>query len=353
MSGIEEFRQRVQDAEQHFGLAREEQVKYSARLIGLIDTVEDRLREQQAKIEAQQAAVAGYNEALAKEEAQIGHLEVENEHLRGMLHSLLQAIETGGRSGASEIMQTLEQKVGALIADGGASAEVVETEAETTLEQPDETVAESISEAAPESETDPATEMTPEQDLDASLDSVEQNVTEEAEETAPVQIEELDGLAAEAVAEPRDEPAEEIAAEAFAEPQDELAEDMAAEAIAEPQEEPTEEIAAEAIAEPQDEPAEDIAAEAVAEPQDEPAEAASTEEVPDDTSGDDYSTQEALEDIASALAVPSAGSPDSVSDSLHEIMNRVSKLVRDSDSQDSSASSPETDPSSEKKTAAG
>ena len=51
LSGIEELRQRVMDAEQRFGLNDAQRAKYSERLIVLMNAVEGRIREQQDQID--------------------------------------------------------------------------------------------------------------------------------------------------------------------------------------------------------------------------------------------------------------------------------------------------------------
>ena len=57
MSGIEELRQRVSDAEERFGLFNEQHTKYSGRLIGLMNAVEERIRDQQGEIERQKSTI--------------------------------------------------------------------------------------------------------------------------------------------------------------------------------------------------------------------------------------------------------------------------------------------------------
>lgn len=313
MSGIEELRQRVQDAEEHFGLAREEQAKYSERLIGLIDTVEGRLRDQQAEIDRLQAIAVSHDEALAKEQAQIGRFERENEHLREMLHSLLRAIESGGRSGVVEIMQTLDQKVSALIAgDAAPAAEAAPApEMETVAPEPvEEAAAEPVAEAAPEPE------------MEAELP---EPVEDAAAEVMPEPEPETEALSPEPVEEAVVEPV----VEAIAEPETAAMPESAEEAAAEP------------VAEATPEPAEESTAEAAVEPEAELAAAMA----------DDHAAVAALEEIASQLAAPSAGDSAAVSDSLHEIMDRVSRLVRDSEDAEAEAASAATPP--EKKSAAG
>jgi len=353
MSGIEELRQRVQDAEEHFGLAREEQAKYSERLIGLIDTVEDRLREQQAEIDRQQASVAGHDEALAKEQAQIHRLECDNEHLREMLHSLLQAIEAGGRNGAIEVMQTLEQKVGALIAGGATPIEAAAVPEPPELPEP-------AVEAAPESEP------TPEPEMEIAAEPLAESVAEpevlpEAEPAAETMAEPEMEAAPEPVTEPEAEAVAEVAPETEMEEDPEPVAEPEIAPVAEAASEPEMEMAPEPEMEELPEPAEEIAPEmaaeenapeAAAEPQENPAAEAEAANV--------SSTVAALEEIASQLTGPGIENSGDAVDSLHEIMDRVSKLVRETDdteadnaSADVEAAPAETKTSSEQKTAAG
>lgn len=108
MIGIEELSARVAEAEQRFGLIGEEHAKYSARLVSLLDTVESRLREQEAKVLQQAEA----NAALQDERDEARS---ENEQLRDMLLSLLRAVENGGRDHVMQTMQTLETRVSGLV----------------------------------------------------------------------------------------------------------------------------------------------------------------------------------------------------------------------------------------------
>jgi len=292
MSGIEDLRQRVQDAEQRFGLAREEQAKYSTRLIGLIDEVEGRLRSQQAEIERERALLASHDEAMAKERAQASRHERENEQLRAMLHTLLQAIESGGRSNLAEIMHTLEQKVTALIAGTETPAEAAAEpsggpvdESAAELEMIVEPEPEMLVGAVPVVEAEPAPEAQPEAAPEPELATVpepETVIRPEAEMSADSEP------AADA----------EIEAEMASEP----------EPVVEP------ELGTEAAAEPEPEP--------MAEPE---------AEAPIDTPASDNMTLEALKEAARELAAAPSNPSAAESNSLHEIMDRVSRLVREAE----------------------
>ncbi len=186
MSGIEELRQRVLDAEERFGLFNEQRAKYSGCLIGLMNTVEERIRDQQgeierqnsaidrhrAEIETQMAKIDGQDTAIARQAEEIEKLKAsaackaeENEQLRTMLHSLLQAIEAGSRDVLAEIMVQLDSKVSVLM-DGGTPEAVAEPEepaeiAAGTEEPVAEEPAESVSENEEPAAEEPTTEAEP------------------------------------------------------------------------------------------------------------------------------------------------------------------------------------------------
>ncbi|MFD2204235.1 hypothetical protein [Kiloniella antarctica] len=86
MSDLEELRQRVEAAEENFGLIADQQKGYSQRLIALLNVTEQ------------------------KDQA-IGKLENENEQLRSMLFSLLQAIEKGD---TSNTLQDMDVRISAM-----------------------------------------------------------------------------------------------------------------------------------------------------------------------------------------------------------------------------------------------
>ena len=114
MSSIDELRERVRQAEERFGVINEAHAKYSERLVGLMDAIEARLHEQNAEIEHREAEIEAARNAMT-----------ENQALRGMLHSLLRAIEAGGRDVLSEAMQAMDAKVSALIAENVKDAGTV------------------------------------------------------------------------------------------------------------------------------------------------------------------------------------------------------------------------------------
>jgi hypothetical protein len=207
MSGIEELRERVTDAERCFGSNGSQRAEYSERLMVMMNAVEGRIHEQQDEI-AQQAAniekyeieaaaqrteIDGQHTALAQQAGEIEKLQTagvgtveENEELRDMLHVLLQAIETSGRDGLAEAMQELERKASALV-DPVAIAPVAESAAEESIERFDESPAEaaiavgSVS-TAPLDEADgagiEAVAM-----VEAELEEIAEPVTEAPEET--------------------------------------------------------------------------------------------------------------------------------------------------------------------------
>ena len=71
MSGIEELRQRVMDAEERFGLNDAQHAKYRKRLIVSMNVVEGRIREQQDQIDQQAAAIEKHATDAAAQQAKI------------------------------------------------------------------------------------------------------------------------------------------------------------------------------------------------------------------------------------------------------------------------------------------
>lgn len=135
MSGIDQLQQRVQDAEQRFGLIHEQGQKYSERLISLIVAIEDRLRDLHAQIENAKTSGVDRDDEIARQKSEMVRSDQENEQLRKMLHSLLQAVETGGSDSLLETMQMLESKVSALI-----TPELPDTALPTEAAQPRDTI---------------------------------------------------------------------------------------------------------------------------------------------------------------------------------------------------------------------
>ena len=71
MSGIEELRQRVVDAEQRFGLFNEQRAKYSQRLIALMTVIEERIRDQQGEIAQQRSAAERHKAEIGTQKAMV------------------------------------------------------------------------------------------------------------------------------------------------------------------------------------------------------------------------------------------------------------------------------------------
>ena len=101
MSYIDDLRQRVETAEQSFGLIGEQHGKYSERLIGLMDAIEESQRAKQAEID------------------RLAH---ENEQVRAMLHAILLAVEEGSRDRLSDAMRLLDARASRLVEPAAAVA---------------------------------------------------------------------------------------------------------------------------------------------------------------------------------------------------------------------------------------
>ena len=137
-------------AEERFGLNDAQRAAYSERLVDLMNGIEGRIRDQQGEIEqqaaiiekreseaaVQDAKIDGQGTAIAQQAETIEKLKAagarkanENEQLRAMLHSLLQAIESDCRDGLAEAMQELDRKVSALMSAAAAEPEAEHPEA--------------------------------------------------------------------------------------------------------------------------------------------------------------------------------------------------------------------------------
>ncbi len=167
MSSIEELQHRVVEAEERFGLINAERAKYSERLMGLIDAIETRLGDQQSEIKRQAEEAV----SQAEEMVTLRRDSDENKLLRGMLQSLLNAIELGNNVALNETMQVLDTKISALIGEAG------ETEAATSeTEAPVIETADTLEEesAAPDLETAEAADPEPEvETVEAEIETVE------------------------------------------------------------------------------------------------------------------------------------------------------------------------------------
>ena len=126
MTDINNLRERVEAAEQRFGLMDEQQRHYSERVIGLIETIEAQLAAARGEIEKQidenrqlgQDLAAARSEIEQQVDANL-RLSQENEELRAMLHSVLRSIE---QKTHMKTLQDLEARVSALVAGAGAPA---------------------------------------------------------------------------------------------------------------------------------------------------------------------------------------------------------------------------------------
>ncbi|MCH8808867.1 MAG: hypothetical protein IH993_03405 [Proteobacteria bacterium] len=316
MSGIEELRQRVSDAVEHFGQINERRATYSQRLIDLMSTVEGRIRDQLREIEEQKSKIAHRLAEIEGQFAKVDGIDRENEQLRAMLHSLLQAIDEGGRDSLAETMHELEGKASALINDGVAEASAAEAEAPGIG---------AAAEPATEAEPEVADAQRAEQAIEAADDTPAEVIAEAGEPVA----EEPAEVAAEI-----EEPAAEKTAEIAAETEEAVTEEPAGEA------EPVAAEGAIATGDILDTPkiAEDSAEDPMAVPDAPAPEAIAQEPVAEEPVAEEPETEEpaAEEPAAEDVVEPAAEAPEPVAKSaspgsLDEIMERVSKLVQETD----------------------
>jgi hypothetical protein len=221
MSGIEELRNRVAAVEEQFGLAHEQRTKYSARLLSMMDALDARMRDQKAEI-ARQADELGSRAAdITDLTARAERGEHDNEQLRGMLHSLLKAIEAGSRDVFAETMQALEAKVTALIADTAPAAAESAPQDDIAPEVPD---VEAVAEDAP---ADPIEEMPEVPQAETAAEDAPADPIEEVPEEAAPEPDDFGEAAADEtfaeVAEIAPEPVSEAAPEPIAEVGEEVA----------------------------------------------------------------------------------------------------------------------------------
>jgi hypothetical protein len=340
MKSIKELRQRVLAAEEQFGLNDAERAAYSERLVVLMGEVEGRISDQKFKIKQQaavirtgnseaavlQARIDGQGTAIAQQAETIEKLKAsgarkanENEQLRTMLQSMLQTIESGGRDGLAEAMQDLDRKVSAMMS--AAAAEPEDEEFNELIEAAEDA---NTDEAAAELETDILEGYY--EDEDAAVIEAEEAAFAESdsgnfEEPPAEEIEEP-------VAEEIEEPVAEVEAEApiAAEVEAPVAEEIE-EPVADVEDEAP--IAAE-IGAPVSEEIEETVAEEIAEPVAEeiaePVAEALAEEI-------EAQVVEIDESVAEALAPQAATESDgqTTGGSLDEIMDRVSKLVEETE----------------------
>jgi hypothetical protein len=103
MSDLEQLRRRVEAAERHFGTMGEQQGKYSARLVHLMDQIE-------------QLAVERESE-LSRHLSELEHLRRDHEQVKSMLKTLLAAIEAGGGDALMAALHEMDRKASALVGE--------------------------------------------------------------------------------------------------------------------------------------------------------------------------------------------------------------------------------------------
>ena len=102
MSELDQLRQRVEAAEERLGSVLGQGRDYGDQLTELVNSFEKDYRDQQSRM-------SGYESRLAA-------VDQENVQLRQMLQHLLAAIEGGSKSGLSETLRGLNQRLGDLVA---------------------------------------------------------------------------------------------------------------------------------------------------------------------------------------------------------------------------------------------
>jgi hypothetical protein len=104
MSDIEQLRRRVEAAERHFGTIGEQQGKYSARLIQLMDQIERRGAERESE--------------LNRYVGELQQLRRDHDQVKTMLQTLLAAIETGRGDALMSALHEMDRKASALVGEG-------------------------------------------------------------------------------------------------------------------------------------------------------------------------------------------------------------------------------------------
>lgn len=161
MTGIEDLRERVLQAEQRFGVLDEQDANYSERLIALMNAIEGRFREQQSEIEQQAEEIGRQGKELAGLSGRLNRTAEENEQLRGMLLSLLTAIEGGRHDSLAETMRELDCTVSALLQGSPQEAESRESPSGPVEESAEAAQAEDGAEAAEPNLSESETESAP------------------------------------------------------------------------------------------------------------------------------------------------------------------------------------------------
>ncbi len=168
MINIDELRQRVEAAEQRFGVVDNSQRQSSEKLVAMMNAIEQDQAQKQIALEENKALVAS--------------LVLENQQLRGMLHSLLLATEAAGNVANVEIMRQIGDKLAAIVeaaAPAEASAVFAVSEA---------------SEASDAAETPEISELPESAELSETAETLEAEASEVAEAmvAAPAEAVEAD-----------------------------------------------------------------------------------------------------------------------------------------------------------------
>lgn len=103
MSDLAELQQRVEQAEQRFGLLGTHQAKASERLVELMDRIERQWAERQQEIE-------GYRTTIAE----VRH---ERDQVKQMLSDLLHAIETNSHAVLNETLHELDRRAAVIVGE--------------------------------------------------------------------------------------------------------------------------------------------------------------------------------------------------------------------------------------------
>ncbi|MFZ5790733.1 MAG: hypothetical protein ACOY3L_08555 [Pseudomonadota bacterium] len=126
MSDIEQLQRRVEAAERRFGMMGEQQGKYSARLIQLMDRIEQRAAERERELD--------------RHIGEMQRLKRDHEQVKTMLHALLAAIEAGGGDALMAALHEMDRKASALVGESPA-AEMSAAQAAAMLAPAEKTVA--------------------------------------------------------------------------------------------------------------------------------------------------------------------------------------------------------------------
>lgn len=119
MSDFEELRKRVEAAGRQFSAIARQRRDYGQRLIDMISQHERDLSENQARMAALRDQAERAQELAERRAAELRGAKAENEQLRHMLHSLLQAIESGRPNDFEETMHELDRRISTMVAGAG------------------------------------------------------------------------------------------------------------------------------------------------------------------------------------------------------------------------------------------